>query len=425
MRPTSELLQHYRKHIARLEKVIEVQRLTAGELELGPLLRRIMEITQSVMEAEACSLFLLDADSGDLVFHVVLGESGDKLKEIYRIPRGSGIAGWCVEHGRPVLLADAYTDPRFNPDYDRRTGFRTRNMICVPLHTRNGVIGVCQVINRREGVFSQADLQLLESLALITAAAIDNARTHERLLRRRLLEHDLDLAARLQQSFLPSRAPDVPGFEAAFHLRTAFEIGGDFYDALPLSDGRCAYLIGDVAGKGVASALMMARILRDLRQAIAAGGTAGEILTCVNNDFSRIAEGGMFVTLVLMLLDPEGGRIQIANAGHTRPARFSHREARLEQGASGPPLGILSACRYATRVLTLEKGESILLYSDGVTEAVNEAGQMAGEKELLAWLRQAPVPAGQCIAFLRARLERFRGHRRPADDITLLALTRN
>jgi len=418
------LLRQCRKRIACLEKALEVNRLVAGELKLGPLLRQIMEVTQSVMEAEAGSLFLVDGETGDLVFHVVLGETGNRLKELYRLPRGSGVAGWCAGHEQSVLLNDVYADPRFNPEYDRKTGFKTRNMICVPLRSHGECIGVSQVINRTHGQFSQADLQLLEFLAQMAAVAIDNARTHERLMKQNILKRDLALARSLQRSFLPAALPQVPDYSAAFHIRPAFDIGGDFYDAFRLPDNRIAYLIGDVSGKGVAAALIMSRILRDLRFEVAQGGTAGDILTRFNADFSLTTGNGMFVTIILMILDARTGRVEIANAGHTRPVHLSQQRIWLGDGASGPPAGVVPDSRYDTRNFPMQAGETILLYTDGITEAMNEKGAMAGEAGMLAWLQDAPHSARECITFLHDRVRRFAGEAQQSDDITLLALAR-
>jgi len=426
MEYSPDILRQCRKRNANLEKALEINRLIAGELQLGSLLRLIMEVTQTVMEAEASSLFLIDSETGDLVFHVALGEKEDELRELYRLPKGSGIAGWCAEQSRSALVADVYADTRFNPEYDQKTGFRTRNMICVPLLFHGECIGVSQVINRTTGSFTETDRQLLQSLAQITAVAIDNARAHQRLMEQQVLRRDLDLARSLQRSFLPATPPEIPGYDAAFYISPAYEVGGDLYDAFQLPDRRIAYLLGDVSGKGVAAALIMSRILRDLRFEIAReGGTAGEMLTKFNAAFSDVAANGLFVTLILLVLDPHSGRLEVANAGHPRPVHMMRKRIWLGEGASGPPAGVLPDARYDCKHVLLHPGETILLYTDGVTEAMNEQGDMVGETGMLAWLRNAPTSPGECIAFLCDCVRRFAGEAHQSDDITLLALGRH
>lgn len=418
------ILDKCRRRNERLQKALEINQLISSELQLGPLLKLIMEVTQRVMETEACSLFLLDSETDDLVFQVALGESGDKLKELYRVPKGTGIAGWVAEHVQTVLQNDVYSDDRFNPDYDRQTGFRTRNMLCVPVRYGASCIGVCQVINRIDGEFSEDDLLLLEPLSIMAAVAIENARVHQKLMEQTLMEHDLSLAHQLQQSFLPQEPPRTPGYTCAFVNRTAFEVGGDLYDAFLLPDHRVAYLLGDVSGKGVAAALIMSRVLKDLRIEAIEGGSAGEILTRFNQDFCKATQHGMFVTLALILLKPETGHIEIANAGHLPPVLRYGDMIRFGEQASGPPVGVVGMVDYQTHEMELRGGETILLYTDGVTEARNSKGELLGEDCMLDWLSEAPEGSVSCVDYMCQRVQRFADGARQSDDITLLALSR-
>jgi len=328
------LLRLCKNRNANLMKALEVSQILSRELHLDVLLQRIMETVQQVMEAEACSLFLLDDQTGDLLFQVALGEAEEKLKELHRVPKGSGIAGWVVEHGRSLHIDHVYDDRRFNPYFDQQTGFQSRDLLCAPIFYRHACIGACQVINRRNGPFGKDDLHLLESLAQMSAVAIENARAHQQILKQSLLERDLQLASQLQQSFLPSLPPKINGYDCAFTNRPALEVGGDFFDTFVLPDERVAYLLGDISGKGVSAALIMARITRDLRSEAMKGGKAGAILTRFNTVFSAVATQGMFVTIVLFILHPESGKIEYANAGHPPPVHLIDGHARMTAGAS-------------------------------------------------------------------------------------------
>ncbi|ATX80963.1 sigma-B regulation protein RsbU (phosphoserine phosphatase) [Mariprofundus ferrinatatus] len=425
MNSESEKIEHLRRDNDRLRTALKINQLIAGELKLGPLLKQIMEITQSLMQAESCSLFLYDEQSGELVFHACSGEKEDQLREICRLPRGSGIAGWVAENLQTQRLADVYTDPRFNAEFDRETGFTTRNMICSPLIAHGKLIGVSQVINRTGGDFSDDDEQLMESLVQMVAVAIDNARTHERVVQQQLLQHDLELAKSIQESFLPGEPPEVDGYQVAFHMSTAFEVGGDFYDAAQLPDGRMAYLIGDISGKGVSAAMIMSTVLSDIRMELTHGGTAAEILNRLNITLCNKAKNGMFVSLILMLLDPETGVIEIANAGHLPPVHILSQRIWQHNEASGPPAGIILDASYDVDRLTLEPGEMVLLYTDGITEARNEHHIMLGEGRLLAWLNECPDTAESCMSFLIERIRAYTEGAAQSDDITLLILGRS
>lgn len=419
-----ELLEHFRRDNERLRTALKINQLIAGELKLGPLLKQIMEITQSLMQAESCSLFLHDEVSGELVFHACSGEKEDQLREICRLPQGSGIAGWVADNLQTVRLSDVYADPRFNAQFDRETGFITRNMICTPLIAHGKLIGISQVINHLDGDFTEADERLMESLVQMEAIAIDNARTHERLMQQQLLQHDLELAKSIQDSFLPEVAPEIEGYQVAFHMSSAFEVGGDFYDTVELADGRIAYMIGDISGKGVSAAMIMSTVLSDLRLELTHGGSAADILDRFNVALCKKAKNGMFVSLVLMILNPDSGELEVSNAGHLPPVNILHRGIWQHDEASGPPAGIIVDARYSSESIVLEKDEMVLLYTDGITEARNEHHQMLGAGRLLAWLEDCPEPPQAALAFLLEHIRIFTAEAAQSDDITLLILGR-
>ena len=417
--------QNLQKQNERLLKALEINQLIAGELQLAPLLNQVMTLTRTIMDSESCSLFLYDEKTEELVFNACTGEKEDQLKETCRLPLGSGIVGWCAEHGETVRVDDAYADPRFVVEFDRQTKFTTRNMISAPLLVRGKLIGVCQIINRNNGDFTQSDEQLFESLVPMIAIAIDNARAHQRLLDRELFQHDLALAKSIQDSFLPDSPPEISGYHAAFQMRSAFEVGGDFYDAIQMPDKRTAYIIGDISGKGVSAAMIMSSILSDLRMELSFGGSAGEILGRFNQALCQKAQSGMFVSLVLMILDPVTHRLKVANAGHLPPIQILKDRIWQHSEASGPPAGIVSDITYDCEVLNLEAGEMILLYTDGITEARNSSHEMLGSGRLMSWLDDAPDSVDACVEYLIDNVSHFTGEAGQSDDITLLMLGRD
>jgi len=210
----------------RLLKALEISHLIAGELKLPLLLKQIMKHSCAIMDAETCSLFLLDEQSNELVFNVCSGEKEAQLKEICRLPMGKGIVGWCAQRGETVRIDDVYADAHFEEAFDRQTHFVTRNMISIPLFVHHKLIAVCQVINCQHGLFSAADQQLLEAMVPMMAIAIDNARAHQQLLEAEIFQHDMVLAKSIQDSFLPDVLPHVAGFQSCFYMSTAFDVCG-------------------------------------------------------------------------------------------------------------------------------------------------------------------------------------------------------
>ena len=411
------------KQNERLLKALEINHLIAGELHLAPLLKQIMTLSQSIMNCETCSLFLLDEENKELVFHVCSGSNDAQLKEICRLPLGVGIAGWCAEHSQTVRLDDVYADPRFDISFDRQTKFITHNMISTPLYVRNKLVGVCQVINHQDGPFSISDQQLLEALVPMMAIAIDNARAHQNLLEQKIFQHDLMLAKSIQQSFLPEVPLDVAGYQVAFYMRTAFDVGGDFYDMVQMPDGRIAYLVGDISGKGVSAAMLMSSVLSDIRRELSCAGHAGEVLSRFNSVLCKKVKNGMFVSLVLMILEPNTGQLEVANAGHLPPIHMHQGKVWQHNEASGPPAGIVPNIHYSDDTHTLLGDEMLMLYTDGITEARNENGDMIGIDRLMSWLSQhVPMSAQGCVEHLNHCIAQFTLEAKQNDDLTILTL---
>ncbi|MCK5350040.1 MAG: GAF domain-containing protein, partial [Desulfobacula sp.] len=192
---SSDLKACIRK-VERLSNCIEIANLINSELSIGKLLSNVMEATKKAFSADAASMLLIDDKTGDLTFQIALGDVGDEIKEIYRLKKGQGIAGLVAENGIPLNLEDVYNHPKFSYDYDKKTNYRTRAMLCVPLKVRGKIIGVIQVINKltKPFIFSDEELEMLVTISSSAAVAVDTARMHKIILERQTLERDLKLA---------------------------------------------------------------------------------------------------------------------------------------------------------------------------------------------------------------------------------------
>jgi serine phosphatase RsbU (regulator of sigma subunit) len=251
------------------------------------------------------------------------------------------------------------------------------------------------------------------------------AKQQEEAQERERIEQELRVARGIQQTLLPKTLPELEGHQIAVHYQPAREVGGDFYDFLQLQDGRLGLIVGDVSGKGVPAALVMAITRTMLRAAYRLGSPApGEILEQVNNILYRDIPPNMFVTCFYAILDPMSGGLVYANAGHDLPyLHHGHGDAE-ELRARGMPLGLMPNMSYEQKEITLEPGESILLYSDGLVEAHDSQREMFGFPRMQGFVGAHP-DAATLIDFLLAELERFTGEEwEQEDDITLLTLQR-
>jgi PAS domain S-box-containing protein len=250
------------------------------------------------------------------------------------------------------------------------------------------------------------------------------AKQQQEAQERQRIEQELQVARLIQQTLLPKTLPELPGYDVAAYYQPAREVGGDFYDFLELEDGRLGLIVGDVSGKGVPAAIVMAITRTMLHASYRLGSPEpGEILEQVNNILYPDIPPNMFVTCLAALLDSSTGRLHYANAGHDLPY-LRHADGVGELRASGMPLGLMPNMRYEQKEITLKPGESVLLYSDGLVEAHNPRREMFGFPRMQRYVGAHPGGA-TLIDSLLAELERFTGEEwEQEDDIALLTLQR-
>jgi serine phosphatase RsbU (regulator of sigma subunit)/ketosteroid isomerase-like protein len=256
------------------------------------------------------------------------------------------------------------------------------------------------------------------------AYELTRQRLDHELRERERFEHELRVAQRIQQALLPKELPVLGGWEIVPYYQPAREVGGDFYDFLTLSDGRVGAIIGDVSGKGIAAALVMANTQSVLRAVAQGSTTPGELLAQVNEVLFAYIPSNMFVTCFCGVLDPESGRFTYANAGHNPPLR-QHGDKAIDLRATGMPLGLMPGMPYEEKSTLLLPGDRVLFYSDGLIEAHNQEREMLGSPRLKDLLMENPPGASQLTAHVLAELGRFTGEQwEQEDDITLVTLQR-
>jgi serine phosphatase RsbU (regulator of sigma subunit) len=300
---------------------------------------------------------------------------------------------------------------------------RIASLMCVPLLYREGVTGLLYVDSRQPGVsFHQDDLALLTWVGKEISQALERARMQRELLHRQRIERDLHLAAEVQRSFLPDELPAVEGYEFALHHVAAMGVGGDFYDFLPLSEGRLALAIGDVAGKGISAALLMARVTSHLRYLSLQCATPGELLERLNATLVERAPRGTFVTTLYAVLDPAERRLTVASAGHPLPLRVMPPAGSVEvlDLPRQFPLGALEGTQYEDLTIELDEGDLVVLHTDGVTDASNAAGEWYGENRLQRVVASAPRRPRAMLDALLADLGSFAHEEGENDDVTVV-----
>ncbi len=418
----SPSVERLEQKIERLRTLIEVNGLISSSLNLDQILENVMSISKQVMNADASSLMLIDERTNELVYQVALGTVGEKLKQEFRLKLGQGIAGSVAQEGQPLLIEDVYTHPKFYRGHDDATGYRTRSMIAVPLKVGDRITGVAQVINRLDGKpFDNDDLELFIALCSMAAIAIDNAKLHASLMERQRLVRDMEFARTVQESFLPQQVPELRHYRFSAHYTPAQEVGGDFYDFVRIAEDRTGIVIGDVSGKGVPAALYMAKLGSDLRTLVFTETGPSAALRELNDLLVSRSRRGMFATLLYLELDSARAALTISIAGHLPPL-VRHEDGSVERidARGGSPLGIIAGMEFGQDSRQLVAGDTIVLYTDGIIEAMNSRDEQYGYGRFEEIIKKSPGDPEALKSAVIADVNRFTGLSPQHDDMTLV-----
>lgn len=418
-----EETESLRKSLHIYKGLVEVSGLINSITDYGELLRAILDVARRVIRAEAASLFLVDPETGDLKLEIATrGETG-YVEPKLSVPRGKGIAGWVFEKDEALLIPDAYADERFFKEADKKTGFVTRSIICAPLKNDSGILGVLQVLNPREKKsFEAEDLEGFCAYAHLTATAIEKLRTLEKIRAQERVERDLAIAAEIQRELLSRAIPqDVPGAVFAAHNTPAANVGGDFYGVFSRAPEEIYFVVGDVSGKGISAALLMAQTLSAMQFVFAATAGPAAALSRLNETLFNHIIRGMFITTLIGRFTPASRRVEIASAGHCLPllVKADGAASRIETPGA-LPLGILPKVAYRQGNLILEPGDRIVVYTDGLSESREEGGDRQFDECLLDHASGPAANATELLDRLVKAERRHRGNGRQLDDLTVL-----
>jgi len=411
------------RQVRNLNALLEVAKALGGEMQLDNLLPVIIQKTTEVMDADRSSLFIYDSETQELWSKVA---EGLDAKEI-RFPVGVGIAGDVAKTLKTSNIQDAYKDERFNPDFDKKTNYRTKSVLCMPMLNNEGeLVGVVQVLNKKDGgAFDDQDKNLLEALSVQAAVAIQRAQLLEAFVEKQRIQESLKLAADIQMGMLPKEFPAFPDredFDLFASIIPAKEVGGDFYDFFLIDEDHLCFVIGDVSGKGVPAALFMAVTKTHVAASTIPGVEPSDILFRANNELCKENDQGMFCTIFYGILNTKTGEVHYSNGGHNPPyiVREDGTNEQVE-GTMGIALGVMDEMDFGVNTLTLKKGESMYLYTDGVNEAMDIGGNEYSYERLEEFLTST---AGQqttdIVGGSLSDIESFVGNAEQSDDITVL-----
>lgn len=414
----------------RLRGLLDISTSLSRTLELEPLLDQVAEtLLKEFRQADRCFVILLDENGKAIPKATKARRPGYDESRFSRT-----IVKKAVDSLRSYLSEDASSDASLGPAASIAE-FRIRSVMCVPLVSLDGkALGAIQMDTQDRGKkFREDDLHLLTIVANLAAVAVEKAKMHVTMLQREKERKEIELAKMVQLGFLPQSLPEVPEYEFYSHYSPAQDIGGDYYDYIPLPGGRLGIVLGDVAGKGVPAALLVAKLSSEVRYCLLSETDPALAIRLLNDQMIRGGLGDRYVTLTAAVLDPQAHRLTVVNAGHMSPRLYlaATNEAidviSIEQ--TGTPLGILPGEEYGSVTRELEPGDTVLIFTDGVTDAMSPKGELFGAEGVDRYL----IPEDEAMADVRPKRAgermiqavRRHAHGRPQnDDIALVCFGR-
>jgi len=412
-------LEQVRRVNHRLRTIYDIFRSIAGSLDEREILPEILDQLFEVFPGtERGFVIVRDPDSGELVPRAT---KTTREGEDTRLAMSDTILQFVLDKQQAVLSRDAMHDERFQGSQSIMD-FDMRSVMCAPLQYEDEILGFLLLDTSKVAPsYDEEGLTLLASIANQASLIIANARMHNQLLHRERLEQDMRNASRIQHSFLPQHPPEVEGYEFVDWYDTALEVGGDFYDFIELSDDQIVIIVGDVSGKGVPAALMMAKLTGHARFHSAGGLSPAGIARELND---AVAEGNteMFVTGLVISVDCSSNELTMVNAGHPHPA-LKRVDGSAEWAAieTGFPIGIVEGATFEEETFSLDPGERICLFTDGITEAMNPDQECFGEERLKIAVAEAETNrAEDIVRHVQESISEHVGEAKQSDDLTFI-----
>src|SRR5256712_6615431 len=415
--------------VDKLRMLLDITKTISRSLDLQEVLNLVMDTLDSLIPYDAAGIYLVKCSrplaewEGDLdetcVFHTqaVRGYEIDDLQEL-NLKIGEGLIGHVALTGKPYVSDDV----RHNPRYINARP-RTNSEMVAPIISNNEVIGVFDLESDELNAYTNDDIEILMLLASQVAIIIEKVMLHEQLIEKQRLQTQLEIARQVQLQLLPPRDPHLEGFDISAYNFPTEEVSGDYYDWVRLFDDQIGIVIADVSGKGVPAALLMAFLRASLRAATHIGYAPHISMTKVNYLLWESIERNQFVTAFYGILDATNRTLAYSNAGHNPPLLMDKDGGVRFEERGGVPLGMFRDSRYYEYFATIDPGEVLVLYTDGVTEAENPALEEYGRDRLVDAVRRCRhVSAREMIGFIHRDVTSWTDGRGASDDVTFFII---
>ena len=395
--------------------IFEHASLISREQQLEELVRLNADFARDLAQAQHCSLWLVDESKGQLWTQLARGVAP------IRIPLGEGAVGRCVREDKFLLTNDAVDGDVSSPLWF--TGFATQQMLCGPLRVEGQVIGILEALNKPSG-FTDGDAELLGLLAHFAASAVESKRLRQEAVKARMMQHELSLAMDVQQHLLPQEQECVEGLECVGFCRPARTVGGDYYDMLSLPSGSFAFTLGDVSGKGIPAAVMMASIQTMLHNLLQREPVeVAAVVSDLNRTLFGCSVPDRYSTLFCGLISPDRRAITYVNAGQIPPLLLRRDGSLTKLEGGGMPVAMIPDWEYQQFTVELRPGDLLVVVSDGIMEARNPVGEFWSDDEVPSVVRQQrDSPVKSLPSALCAHVDAWAAGAEQYDDMTVVGL---
>ncbi len=408
-----------RKAVEELSILNELARVISSTMNLDSVIENVVKRAVKAVHGQQGMITLVDEQAPTEMKTLIRAQNSTSAHEHFHLHQN--ILGWMMINKKPLLANDIMNDSRFS---GVRAEGDQRSLLCVPLLVRNRLIGILAIFNKKEGKeFTEDDKRLLSIIAAQSGQILENARLAEQERSLFSMQEQVRLASNIQLGLLPKKAPVIAGYEIAGKSTPAQTVGGDYFDFIGIDDNHMAICLGDVTGKGLPASLLMANTQATLRGQTLLTVSARECIIRANKLLFESTSDEKFVTLFYGILDIAKHELLFCNAGHDNPYLFSSGKEPRRLKTGGVVLSIMESFPYDEEAVTLESGDMLVIYSDGIPEAMNANQEMFTDIKLGQRLQTlGHLPAAEIIDTIFSEVRAHAGTFPQSDDMTMIVM---
>jgi sigma-B regulation protein RsbU (phosphoserine phosphatase) len=411
-----------RKAIEELSILNDLARVISSTMESQAVMEMIVKRSVKAIGAEQGAITLVE-ESSSSPFKTLI-RAADSSRERTRLRIDQNIVGWMIIHKKPLLSNDVENDPNFKM-FRTSSAASVKSLLCVPLLVKSKLIGILTLFNKKDNQnFTEDDQRLLVIIASQSGQVLEAARLYEQEQAKLALERELTAAREIQKSLLPKELPEMPGIDVAARSSPALEVGGDYYDFIPLGDGHVEMVLADVSGKGLGAALLAAMGKGVLYSEVTRTQSPKAVVADTNRIIRQYLQRKSFITLLLALIDTQRRTLNVSCAGHCPPIVYKERRHVAEWlHVRGAALNFMDDLQCEEAELNLETGDVYVFFSDGITEAANAKGELFGDERLKSLVETTHErKASEILDSILTGVNLFSTGAKQSDDQTVVVL---